>query len=1134
MESPYASWMQRMRLEQPERVTPDEMSEEGRLITDAGNQYEAKFLAGLKADGRDVCEIPRVDRGDCQATLQAMQQQREIIYQGTLESAPFRGMTDFLVRSADAGSLYEVWDTKLARKVKPYFLIQLCCYSEMLEALQGTRPEWMQVVLGNGEQKRFRTDDYYYYYLRLKQAFLRQMDEFDAETAPPYPDPRADHFDWQSHAEQILLEHDHLFQVAGISKGQIKKLNAAGIQTVAELAQATDQHVPKLSEEIRLRLVEQAALQVMTRQNEESAPEGAVIQPTYRILRPDPLNPGSGLTMLPPPSTGDVYFDIEGYSLVDGGLEYLLGAVTLADGQPVFHDWWAHNEREERRSFEAFIDWVYQRWQADPAMHVYHYAPYEQSALKRLMSRYATREEEVDQLLRQGVLVDLYQVVRKGLLLGARNYSLKTVEKLYKEKRAGDVQDAVGSIVFYANWLERGESPDWRQSPLLKQIRDYNEEDCVSTYELAAWLWDRQREQGVDYVPGTNGSRPANDPAQAEPPPQNQDVLERQQLARQLKDEIPETDKERAEQQDHWQVQEMLAYLLEFHRREAKPVWWAMFDRADKSELELIEELDCLGGLTLTGEPPVTIKRSRGYRYEFDPQQDTKLAAGKKAFFSHDLSTRVEIHEFDSEGSVVLKISAAKVNQLPDAAMPERLSLIPDEFVSPGAIESAIGRLAERWSESRDIPGAFHKFLLRQPPQLGNYPGYRKLSVLNSEADLLENCLEVVREMEDSTLCIQGPPGAGKTYTASHIITDLLQNGKNVGITSNSHQAILNVMSACGERMGDVFEGIKVGGSDEEPLFEKYAGLQHIQSGAAAADVYQGGLIGGTAWLFSQPEMESRLDYLFIDEAGQVSIANLAGMCQSARNLVLIGDQMQLGQPTQGVHPGESGQSLLEYLLRDHAVVPDQLGIFLDQTWRMHPGVCEFISQMVYEGNLKSHPGTAHRIIKSPGWAGHLGDRQAGVLFSPVEHTGNTQASDEEVERIVELTRELLACQHTGEDQSLLGTLQIEDILYVAPYNMQVRKLRDRLPEGARVGSVDKFQGQEAPVVIVSMCCSAGEYGSRGLEFVLNKNRLNVAVSRAKSLAIIVGDPAIAHTSVNSTREIECVNLFCRLLDEAR
>ena len=513
-----------------------------------------------------------------------------------------------------------------------------------------------------------------------------------------------------------------------------------------------------------------------------------------------------------------------------------------------------------------------------------------------------------------------------------------------------------------------------------------------------------------------------------------------------------------------------------------------MFDRADKSELELIEELDCLGGLTLTGEPPVTIKRSRGYRYEFDPQQDTKLAAGKKAFFSHDLSTRVEIDEFDSGGSVVLKISAAKVNQLPDAAMPERLSLIPDEFVSPGAIEGAIGRLGERWSENGDIPGAFHKFLLRQPPQLGNYPGYRKLSALNSAAELLENCLEVVREMEDSTLCIQGPPGARKTFTASHIITDLLQNGKNVGITSNSHQAILNVMSACGERLGDAFTGIKVGGSDEEPLFEEYTGLQHIQSGATAADVYQGGLIG---------------------------------------------DQMQLGQPTQGVHPGESGQSLLEYLLRDHAVVPDQLGIFLDQTWRMHPGVCEFISQMVYEGNLKSHPGTAHRIIKNPGQAGHLGDRQAGILFSPVEHAGNTQASDEEVERIVELTRELLKCQHTGEDQEPLGHLQIQDILYVAPYNMQVRKLRDRLPEGARVGSVDKFQGQEAPVVIISMCCSAGEYGSRGLEFVLNKNRLNVAVSRAKSLAIIVGDPAIAHTSVNSPREIECVNLFCRLLDES-
>jgi len=465
--------------------------------------------------------------------------------------------------------------------------------------------------------------------------------------------------------------------------------------------------------------------------------------------------------------------------------------------------------------------------------------------------------------------------------------------------------------------------------------------------------------------------------------------------------------------------------------------------------------------------------------------------------------------------------------------MPARLSLIPDEYVNPGSIEKAIGRLAERWSETREIPGAFQKFLLRQSPQLRSYTEYKKLSAINADAELLENCIEAVCDMEDSTLCIQGPPGAGKTYTASHIITRLLSEGKNIGITSNSHQAILNVMRACGKLIGEQFEAVKVGGLEEEPLFTEYPGLQHLKSGTTAADNYQGGLIGGTAWLFSRPDMEAQLDYLFIDEAGQVSIANLAGMCQSTRNLVLIGDQMQLGQPTQGVHPGESGQSLLEYLLRDHAVVSDDLGIFLDQTWRMHPDVCGFISQMVYEGNLNSHPKTAHRIIKNSEQDGHLGDRQAGILFSAVEHAGNTQASDEEVERIVELPRELLECQHTGEDQSVLGTLQIEDILYVTPYNMQVRKLRDRLPEGARVGSVDKFQGQEAPVVIVSMYCSAGEYGGRGLEFILNKNRLNVAVSRAKSLAIIVGDPAIAHTSVNSAGQMECVNLFCRLFEES-
>jgi len=358
--------------------------------------------------------------------------------------------------------------------------------------------------------------------------------------------------------------------------------------------------------------------------------------------------------------------------------------------------------------------------------------------------------------------------------------------------------------------------------------------------------------------------------------------------------------------------------------------------------------------------------------------------------------------------------------------------------------------------------------------------------------------------------------------------------GKNVGVTSNSHQAILNLLKTCHDASGETLNAIKVGGDATDPVFEQCPGIRRVAGGRAAVDAYRGGLIGGTAWLFSHPGMQGRVDYLFVDEAGQVSVANLAGMCQATDNIVLVGDQMQLGQPIQGIHPGDSGQSLLEYLLQDKAVVPDHLGVFLDRTWRLHPKICSFISGGVYEGQLHANPSTENRVVRRPDGSDGSILPEAGMVFAPVRHHGNTQSSEEEVERIVQITNGLLGREYTDCDARVVGLIGIEDIVFVAPYNMQVRCLREALPDGARVGSVDRFQGQQAPVVIVSMCSSAGDFGSRGIGFVLNKNRLNVAISRAQSLAIVVGDPEIAHTPVGTVEDMQRVNLFCRIMEESQ
>jgi uncharacterized protein len=352
----------------------------------------------------------------------------------------------------------------------------------------------------------------------------------------------------------------------------------------------------------------------------------------------------------------------------------------------------------------------------------------------------------------------------------------------------------------------------------------------------------------------------------------------------------------------------------------------------------------------------------------------------------------------------------------------------------------------------------------------------------------------------------------------------------------------MNVFEACGEAMteaGSSLHGIKVGGDPASPIYAANPGLVFVGQSGDARDTYQGGVVGGTVWLFTRPEWVGELDFLFIDEAGQVPLANAVAMARCAENLILLGDQMQLEQPIQGSHPGDAGLSVLQYALMDpasskadapvfHAVVPPEIGLFLGESRRMHPLVCQFISDSIYEGSLHSHPDCARQKIAAPGRDGVLIDQEAGIAFSPVIHDGNVQQSDEEVQRVKSLFEELLGRPYTDK-ANVTRALELDDFLFIAPYNAQVRALQATLPAGARVGSVDRFQGQEAPVCIFSLCSSFGEYGSRGLGFILDRNRVNVAISRAKCLAVVVADPRIAHSPVHSIAEMTLLNLFCKL-----
>ncbi len=1124
--SPFASWMDRFHLENPGTLNPDKETEEQRLIARTGDHHEQEVLESLQASGTEVFVVPKAAWDVAREhTVAAFAARPPVIYQAALKKGPFAGFADFL--ELDSHGRYQVWDTKLARSPKAYFAIQLCCYSEMLaEDDGGTMATEFGVILGGKNRVVFRVEDFIHYYRRVKSRFLDLQESFDGQLQRrPEPVARADHGRWSSHADAYFSESDHLVQVAGISVGQIKKLRNAGVHTVADLARGEQQSIPKLAVDSLAAIVRQARLQVETRNRVAADPDAL---PAYEVLPHfGPNGEPVGLGSLPPAHDSDVFFDMEGYPLVPGGLEYLFGACTVSGGETPFKDWWAHDRESEKVAFEAFIDWVHARWRAAPDMHIYHYAAYEVSAVRRLSCRHDTREEEVDALLRAGVFVDLYKVIQKGLCLGLGSYSIKYVERLYRPARTTSVATAGDSIVQYAAWLDDGGVGTWETNPILKGIRDYNEDDCVSTVELTQWLRQIAAEHGipphvvtVEIVDtGVVDTRVVDTGADDDDP----ESARGSALAKQLRDLGDDS-------------ANVLADLIGFHRREEKPMWWRMFDRASATTEELRDDLSCIEGVKAEGET-FQIKRSWGQKYVFDLAQDCKLSVGAKSqvLFTHELTTKLNLVELDrTMGILTVKLGATGLNEKFGGEFPRFGSLIPCEGVPADAMHESILDIGELQLENA-TPASVKSMLNRISPA-----GMDRSATESS----CEAAIRIAKGMAGDCLVIQGPPGTGKTYAASHVIEALLADGKRVGISSNSHKAIINLLRACADRShqsGIPLLGLKVGGEIDEAFFAENPSMGFEAANGEAWKVYRGGVLGGTAWLFSRPEWSGVLDYLFIDEAGQVSLANAVAMARSAKNVVLLGDQMQLEQPVQGSHPGDSALSVLQYALKDivasqpdspvfHSVVPPEVGLFLSPTYRMHPDICHFISESVYDGKLESHPDCAKQHVSVSNSAVAHVWRSAGIVFSGIEHDGNTQRSDEEVRRVVEIFEELVGLPYTSRDGDT-RPLDISDFLFIAPYNAQVRALEQALPSAARVGSVDKFQGQEAPVCVVSFCSSVGEYGSRGLSFILDRNRVNVAISRAQCLAVVVADPRIAGADAGSIQEMELLNLFCKLVD---
>ncbi len=741
-----------------------------------------------------------------------------------------------------------------------------------------------------------------------------------------------------------------------------------------------------------------------------------------------------------------------------------------------------------------------------PRMHVYHYAHYENTAIKRLMTTHGVREATVDQLLRENRLVDLYKVVREGLRVSKPSYSIKAIEAFYSEKRASEVKKATDSIVVYEQW--RGT----RDPALLESIRQYNEEDCRSTWQLREWLLPL-RPSDLSRFSSHEAEATTKKPprAKSDKTADHERLLE--DFHRRLVTHPENTDLDP-------EIAGLIDALLDFYRRAAKPQWWAIFDRAEAEIEDLMEESEVIAGL-VAPEWVDFGDRTEIFRYCY-PEQDFKVKEGDHAKRLDNLRD-VRIHRIDEDACTV----ALGMSLKDEGEPPASLSISIGAPLETGAMQQALFVFAESAISGQARFKALLDYLHQRIPDIdGIEPGQ---PILGADEGPLASTISAVERLNASYLFIQGPPGTGKTYTGSHLIASLLKQGKRVAVSSNSHKAINNLLLAVDKRMREsnasYFGMKKVSSEDQGVESEFISNVYTAKAIIEADDRLQ--LVAGTAWLLARSDFWGAFDYLFIDEAGQVSLANTIAMGMCANNLVLLGDQMQLGQPIQGCHPGRSGESALEYLLNGEATITPERGVFLGTTYRMHPDVCRFISEAIYDFRLHSAPATFRQALVLDGNA-HPAVKETGIRYLPVHHDACTQRSDEEAEIVTALVENLLT-QRYRDGKGNVHSFSLNDILVVAPYNMQVNLLKRSLPKGARVGTVDKFQGQEAEVVIVSMATSSGEYLPRNVDFLFSKNRINVAASRARSLAVIVFNPLLMDIHCRTPNEMALVNTFAHL-----
>jgi predicted RecB family nuclease len=1079
-------------------------------LAERGALHERAFVDHLKATGCPITEIQGVgiDSASLSATIEAMSRGDAVITQGSLRAGRWNGRADILRRVETPSRFgpwsYEVIDTKLSRETKGNTILQISLYSDLLSDMQGEAPVFAHVVTPGTDYtpESYRIADYAAYYRYVMASLEGAVSNPSSGGAYPEPIEHCEICRWRRHCSETRRQDDHLSLVAGISRLQIEELARREIKTMAGLATLPlplqwrpERGAVQSYEKIR----EQARIQV------EGRKRGAIV---YEVL---PLVEGFGLSRLPEPSPGDIFLDFEADPYVgDGGLEFLFGYLfSETYGSVRYIGDWAWNRQEERVAFERFLDFAIQRLATYPDLHIYHFAPYEPAALKRLMGRYATRENELDSLLRAEKFVDLFAIARHAIRASVESYSIKKLEPLYSFNRTVPLEDVGGVLARTQAHLEMGDTAAIPQQD-QDVIEGYNRDDCASTLALRTWL---EQVRSSLIARGEVINRPV--PKE----PEVSDNLKDWQakvaaLVARLTADVPDDRGERtSEQQARW----LLAFLLDWHSRENKAVWWELFRLRDLSADDLLYERAGLSGLTFLEQVGGTA-RAPIHRYLFQlqeshirPDDDLRSNGGAK------LGSVVAI-SFDNR--------TIDIKKRGDTAAFHPEAVFAHKFFDNAVLAKSLLRLGEYVADS-GIEGegdhqAARDLLMTVAPRLEAGP------LLQPNEAALAAASRIALDLYRSVFPIQGPPGAGKTYTGARMICALVRGGRRVGITANSHKVIRNLLD-------EVIEAAEEGGlpiscfakvKDKE---DDQANLRFTKDNAFFLNALQDCNVGGaTTFFWASLDARRCVDVLFIDEAAQMSLANVLAVSQAAESIVLLGDPRQLEQPTQGSHPDGVGVSALDHILGPHATVPPDRGLFLEETWRLHPLICAFNSEIFYESRLKSRTGLERQEIRSKSRV-----RGSGLRYLAVQHAGNQNSSAEEADAIRGLIDEILASGTTWIDRDgIEAVISLDDILIIAPYNAQVFELQERIP-GGHIGTVDKFQGQEAPIVIYSMTTSSHSDAPRGMEFLYSANRLNVATSRAKCICVVVACPRLFEAECRTPRQMQLANAFCRLREMA-